>query len=308
MIGMDNRFILSWLKNNSYIFGQNITVTDVTDLKSGEYNINYLIITNSKKYVLRLNIEPQSGLSNQIEYEFKTLKYLEPYGITPKAYYYSMDKSILGHPFLVMEFIEGTPVKLSDAHIIKTAKSLWILHSIKIARKENFMIRKSIVDDLDAINILLQKYLEAGNNSRILRYVKTRIKRGKNFKSTYSLVHTDVVPSNFIVNDKCFIIDWEKARVDDPSYDIAIFFSRFMYWDWEASLNEQQIQLFIDNYPGFKYDCTLMDKIQYRSQLINCLGLLWAATRLLDYDKLDPRVASNKTRYEDVIEYILSSP
>ncbi len=302
--------IRDWLKSHSPIFGIDVSILDVKPLKSGQYNVNYLIVTSNKRYVLRLNIAPQSGLKNQIEYEFKTLKFLEPFHITPKVHFYSMDASHFGHPFLIMDFIEGMPLSNTDSDISEVARSLFVLHSIKIPKGLGFMIRNSISEDLKVLFDLLEKYSSyKGANNIIIDSIAKRLSSVKkiNFIQTRSLVHTDTVPSNFMVNDSCFIIDWEKARVDDPSYDIAVLFCRFMYWDWGISLTRDQKDVFIKNYPGFKFDRQLLDKVMYRVNLLDILGVLWAALRLIEVESgtVDERVASDPIRYKNTIEYIL---
>jgi len=221
-----------------------------------------------------------------------------------------MDASHFGHPFLIMDFIEGMPLSNTDSDISEVARSLFVLHSIKIPKGLGFMIRNSISEDLKVLFDLLEKYSSyKGANNIIIDSIAKRLSSVKkiNFIQTRSLVHTDTVPSNFMVNDSCFIIDWEKARVDDPSYDIAVLFCRFMYWDWGISLTRDQKDVFIKNYPGFKFDRQLLDKVMYRVNLLDILGVLWAALRLIEVESgtVDERVASDPIRYKNTIEYIL---
>ena len=44
---------------------------EILDMLPGSYNLNYRIKVHQKEFIFRINIEPQSGLPNQIEYEFR---------------------------------------------------------------------------------------------------------------------------------------------------------------------------------------------------------------------------------------------
>ena len=43
---------------------------EILDMTPGAYNLNYHVRVDKKKFIFRINIEQQSGLSNQIEVEF----------------------------------------------------------------------------------------------------------------------------------------------------------------------------------------------------------------------------------------------
>ena len=78
-------------------------------LAQGEYNINYFFVhpITRKRLILRLNTASQMHLENQIEYEHRTLKFLENSGHTPKVYYCDGSKQKLMYGVLVMEFLDG---------------------------------------------------------------------------------------------------------------------------------------------------------------------------------------------------------
>ena len=43
---------------------------EILDMTPGAYNLNYHVRVNERKFIFRINIEQQSGLSNQIDVEF----------------------------------------------------------------------------------------------------------------------------------------------------------------------------------------------------------------------------------------------
>ena len=53
----------------------------------GAYNLNFLISVDNKKFIFRVNIEQQSGLTRQIQYEYQVLKFLADNVIAPDVYY-----------------------------------------------------------------------------------------------------------------------------------------------------------------------------------------------------------------------------
>ena len=61
--------ILTYIDKNKDVLG--IDEYKIDFLQQGEYNINYLITTKDKKFVLRLNSKSQMNLPNQIRYEYE---------------------------------------------------------------------------------------------------------------------------------------------------------------------------------------------------------------------------------------------
>ena len=64
---------------------ESVDSIEILDMTPGAYNLNYHVRVNAKKFIFRINIEQQSGLSNQIEVEFVVLKFLEGQNIAPKG-------------------------------------------------------------------------------------------------------------------------------------------------------------------------------------------------------------------------------
>ena len=49
---------------------------DVLQMTPGSFNLNFHVRVGQKEFIFRVNIDQQSGLSNQIEYGFSVLKFL----------------------------------------------------------------------------------------------------------------------------------------------------------------------------------------------------------------------------------------
>jgi hypothetical protein len=58
----------------------------VTPLAQGEYNLNYLIASDSIQLVFRVNIGTQIVRDDQIVYEYRALELLKHSGVTPRPH------------------------------------------------------------------------------------------------------------------------------------------------------------------------------------------------------------------------------
>ncbi len=81
--------IEKYLKNISpEILGvQNMESLEIHKMTPGSYNLNFHISVDSKEFIFRVNIDQQSGLSNQVAYEYNALKFLEGRGLAPDVYH-----------------------------------------------------------------------------------------------------------------------------------------------------------------------------------------------------------------------------
>ncbi len=86
---------------------RSIDTIEILEMISGSYNLNYHVRVDQKDFIFRINIEPQSGLSNQIEYEFGVLKFLEGHRIAPKAYHFDDRRQHFDFDILIEEYLTG---------------------------------------------------------------------------------------------------------------------------------------------------------------------------------------------------------
>jgi len=66
----------------------NIGSIEILNMTSGAYNLNFHIKVSQKEFIFRINIEQQSGLSDQIKYEYRILKFLQGFDLAPNAYFF----------------------------------------------------------------------------------------------------------------------------------------------------------------------------------------------------------------------------
>ncbi len=131
-------------------------VKTVYFLAQGEYNENYAVETENKKFVFRINHGSQLGLNNQIEYEFHVLKALENSTVTPKVHNYKLDEKNFDKGVLLMEYLEGLPLDYKN-DIEKASFIFAKIHSQPL--NSNFIIQSNPFRDIaDESYIMLNKY------------------------------------------------------------------------------------------------------------------------------------------------------
>jgi len=112
-----------------------------------------------------------------------------------------------------------------------------------------------------------------------------------------------LVPSNLIDNGTdIFIVDWEKARIDDASYDLAVFFSNSAaIWDSKELIGKAERYQFLVKYIELTGDKTIQDRLEIIEPFLNAYFILWAANRICDVEegKIDPLLGKrNLARYK----------
>ena len=102
-------------------------------LAKGNHNNNYLVETNKRKYVVRIENNCQF---NNLKKEYLLLKSLKP-NLGPKVYFFDKTHKIIHSDYFVEEFIEGKhPTLLDDKFIFTMAKWLKKLHKQKKSCKK----------------------------------------------------------------------------------------------------------------------------------------------------------------------------
>ena len=255
---------------------------DITNLKGGLTNNNYLVTDNSHKFVVRLGediLEHHILRSN----ELISTKAAYEAGIGPKVIYNSLG-------VLVIEYIESKTLSPKEVRqnidkiiplIKKThheipkklfgpAAIFWVFHIIRNYinfLKNNQSSYTSILDKLTLNNDILEKA-----------------------SSPYQIVfgHNDLLPSNFL-NDgsKIWLIDWEYSGFNSPLFDLGGIASNndFSY--------DEEIYL-LENYYEKKIDSELI--IKYNAMKCSSLlrETLWSMV-----SELTSKIDFDYTKYTD---------
>jgi thiamine kinase-like enzyme len=261
-----------------------------------DYNVNVIIRSDGHKFVFRVNVEQQSGMLNQIEYEYDVLRFLEKYNIAPTPCLIDNSKTKLQYGFLIEEFIEGSYLDYDEADgIVEAARLLSFLHQIPLPNKNFFVVwQNPLEQSFKDVEDLVKTYAgRKSRNGKLLSLSKQVIAKleiimdrySKEFTSS-SIIHTDVCNDNFIRSPGGLrLIDWEKPRVDDPSYDLCCFLGApSQLWSSPRTMREEEVDLFFREYcrnGGGALDQMKL-KTRIRQPFVSLHWVLWAAIRLAD--------------------------
>lgn len=266
---------------------------EILDLTPGAYNLNYHVRVNDKKYIFRINIEPQSGLSNQIEVEFIILKFLEGQFIAPRGLHFDDSKKSFEFDILIEEYLEGPHLSLGQ-DVSAVAELLAKLHSLKPVNLPCVIWKDPLTDTYALVRNDLEKYeAHKSANKETIKLTKKILKKADKAVNDHRhlfqadcLNHTDVACDNFIETAEGLrMIDWEKPRVDDYSYDIGCFLSEgAQLWCTEKTLSSADRERFLNTYAKKSGNDLerLYKKNKIREPLISLHWFLWGSSKLCD--------------------------
>ncbi|MDU2383521.1 MAG: TIGR04282 family arsenosugar biosynthesis glycosyltransferase [Finegoldia magna] len=254
-------------------------------LGKGEYNSNYLI---DGDYLIRIARGSQMHLTNQIEYEYNALKFLEQSKVTPKVYDVKKDK-LSGISYLTEEYLIGkdldyhTDLKIA-AYLLSQIHSLDVTGQdfIKAGSPFNMMF-----DEFTQMFSHYQKWDKKNNAteekiSNMLKYIKNL-----GLDSTLEnpcLINTELNNKNFIIGDKSYVIDWEKPIIGEREQDLAHFLApTTTFWKTDVIFDMDTMYDFLDEYD--KVAKVKVDRKKFVKYLLfTCLrGITWCSMAYTQY-------------------------
>jgi thiamine kinase-like enzyme len=275
---------------------ESIDTVEIFEMMPGSYNLNFHVKVNKKEFVFRINIEPQSGLSQQIKYEFKVLKFLQNHRLAPKAYHFDDNLQYFDFAILIEEYLEGPYLTLENDDVSKAVDLMVRLHSIKPNALTFVVSKDPLLDTFElARNDLIHYESKKSARKKIIRLAhqlltknEAALTKHRHLFQAESLNHTDVGCDNFIKTAEGLkLIDWEKPRVDDCSYDIGCFLSETVQkWCSRKVLNLKDRIKFVIDYAHLsgKDSDLIIEKVNLREPLISLHWILWGATKLCDLE------------------------
>ena len=309
---------------------QNMESVEIHKMTPGSYNLNFHISVETKEFIFRVNIDQQSGLSRQVEYEYNTLKFLQGHGLAPDVYHLDDTRQYFEFDILIEQYLEGPYLLLEKSYIPQVAASLAKLHSLD-HHGVNFISWADPLKDTyefvqnDIAHYKTRKSAEEKiitQSERTLEEIGLRISKSDLPFQADSLNHTDVGCDNFIrTAEGLRMIDWEKPRVDDCSYDLSCFLSEpAELWCSPHVLKAAEREAFIEEYARLRGKSAelLRNKIRIREPMVSLHWILWGATKLCDLreERTSPELLGSHEekifRYERIarvenIEKILDS-
>lgn len=287
--------------NNSFV---------VNFLAQGEYNINFTIDDGSTKYVFRINTGSQIEVENQIKYEYDALKVLEVSEVTPKVYYIDDSKEIIPYGLLIMEFLEGTPLKY-DTDLLKAANIFSRIHSIDISgnRYSNFIIEENLFSDRikEGERLLKEFFMSPIPSTGLKRFFNNYLDwcyKNKSKEKYFSenkfhvINNTEVNSHNFIIGEKAYLIDWEKPVISDPCQDLTQFLApTTTLWRSNYILSKGEKQAFIKAYAANinRPTMDIEERIRLYNPYLYLRALSWCAYAYVEYQKEDKIIKNNDT-------------
>ena len=288
----------------------------VAPLAQGEYSMNFTVRQGSTVWVLRVNTKSQIGLSNseQIVYEYKTLKLLAPSGAAPAPYF--LDDSLKFLPFGIfgMAYLPGERL---DYHrdLADAARVLARYHQLEVSEEQNHLIREEQPLSLtyERCVRMLKVYFESDladpTLASYLHEVQAWADEARHQERFYladpwhCIINTEVNNSNWIANrdtGTLHLVDWEKPLWGDPSQDLSHFrVSTTTLWKTDVRLTEEEKAGMMAAYKDSLTDAHLRDTIEERTRLrdpFNCLrGVSWCAMAWVQYQRGDHLLKNEDT-------------
>jgi len=267
---------------------------EVLELFHGAYNLNYHVKVEGRDFLFRINIEQQSGLTNQIEYEFRAIQLLSRHRIAPKCYYFDNTKERFEFGIMIEEYLHGPYVSLVPEQMPEIAKLLVRLHALEPIDLPLITWQNPLMDNYNMVCQDLAEY-EAKRTPdkqiikltrQLLRKVEPKLHKYHALYAPDGINHTDTAIDNFInTAEGLKLIDWEKPRLDDCSYDVSCFLCEpCQLWCTKDILSPEGHEIFLETYSRLsKRDPDLFrKKVRIRTPLISMHWILWGANRLCD--------------------------
>ncbi len=245
--------VLQLYLQKQYPLRKNLRVLNLVDITSGweteirsfdlEWEESNGIIVDS----LVIRIFPGKGVDDKARKEYTFMKKLRNVNYpVPTVHLLETDSSIIGHPFIIMERINGGTI---DDRIRQENESLsyWLdvmcrlfvdLHNTKWESFVSDEIKGQLDDPFFIINATLSDYKDTmkRTNSQfflpIVQWLEERMEQVPCEKP--SVVHRDFHGMNVLLdeNDNPIVIDWGAVGINDSRVDVA--WSLLLYYAYSS--------------------------------------------------------------------------
>lgn len=292
----------------------------VLETTHGTYNVNYHVCVGEKDFIFRINFEQQSGLPDQIEYEFAAMKYLEKACIAPKVYHLDNTKTAFEYGILIEEYLEGPYVRLVEEEMMEIASLIAALHTVPPWGLPFIVWRDPLRDHYRQLEGDLEEYKARLTPDReIIGLTQEFLKQSLPVVGRYSswfkpecITHTDDAIDNFVRTSQGLrLIDWEKPRIDDSTFDVSCFLCEpAQLWCSPQVLSPRGREIFLDTYLRLsqREEEQFVSKLKIREPFTALHWVLWAANRLCAFrdgwavDELLPVLSLKVERLERVAQ------
>jgi aminoglycoside phosphotransferase (APT) family kinase protein len=274
----------------------------VAPLAQGEYNLNYLIASDSTRLVFRMNIGSQIARDDQIVYEYKALDLLKQSGMTPRPYFVDDTRQFFDRGILIMDYLPGETLDY-NRDLADAAELFATIHQVEVPQEKNHLICEDAPLSLifEECAGLLQQYFDSDLADPDIRqylidlknWADTARANEKYFQQDPwpCIVNTEVNSGNFIVNRKkrtIHLVDWEMPRWGDPSQDLSHFCSPLTtLWktDWRMSPDKKRdfLKTYCRHIKNPHLRDTLTERVRLRDPFVYLRGISWSAMGWVAY-------------------------
>ncbi|SIT34943.1 conserved hypothetical protein [Paraburkholderia piptadeniae] len=230
---------------------------------TGHANLNFLVRCGEHWAVLR---RPPNGPlpagAHDMAREHKVLSRLhEQFPLAPRSLAYCADESVLGAPFLLVEYRDGIVIsgsKPAHVHLDRERGAQLSRQMIRVLTELHRVDPRAVgLDGLGRPDGFLQRAVKGwgqraaqawGANrppeaEAVLAWLTTHIPAARET----SLLHCDFKLDNFIVDpdtlEPVALVDWDMSTRGDPLFDLATLLS---YW---ADANDPEVMHDLDQMP-----------------------------------------------------------
>ena len=240
---LDTQKLSAYLKSSLPNFSNEILIKQ---FPGGFSNLTYLIIADTKEYVLRkppfgANIKSAHDMSR----EYNVLSLLEPvYSKIPKPIMYCEDAAIVGAPFYLMERVKGVILRnkiskgldLTPNHFIKLSnqviENLVDLHNLELEKSKLISLGKPEGYVQRQVEGWIQRYFKAETDEiKSMNAAAEWMQSNMPSEGQVAFIHNDYKYDNLVLDVDSLaikaVLDWEMATVGDPLMDLG---TSLAYW------------------------------------------------------------------------------
>ena len=284
-------------------------------LAQGEYNVNYAFThpRTGQALVLRVNRGSQLHLRDQIGYEYRALRLLEPTGRTPRPLYADGSKTRLPCGVLVMEYLPGRALDCRR-ELPLAADILADIHGASFSGADTAFLlspERPLTAILNESRQMADVYLSSPlADSSVCRLLERMLTASRRLCETRDgpppvrrCINTELNSTNFLISGPAgpnSLVDWEKPLLGDPAQDAAHFLApTTTFWKTDVLLTPDEEQVFFRRYlsaAGNRFDTAGLEERTRAFLPVTCMrGAAWCAMAWVEYQRPGRPVRNEST-------------
>ena len=213
-----------------------------------------------------------------------------------------------------MEYLDGRSL-IYEKDREKAAYIFSKIHSIDASKANNFIVEKNLFQDrISEANFWLKEVFESKKVSKehkeffekFLNYLENNKYKEKYFEENRILClnNTEVNSGNFIIGEKPYLIDWEKAVISDPCQDITHFLViTTTKWKTDFIASKEYEDKFFEEYEKFlNKKINIKERVHLYKPYMYSRALSWCMNAYLEYLKED-KLIKNEDTFRKIKEF-----